>query len=326
MFRVFHYLNEICKEQNFSRAAKNLYLSQPSLSLTIKKFEQDIGIQIFDRSTTPLQLTEAGQVYMDGVRQILAIEKDLETYLDDYVELKTGTLILGAPNMFASYFLPVLISQFLKQFPMIDIQLVEADFSTLYDMTLNGEIDLLLESHPFDETLFKSYPIFREHVLLAVPCSDPINDSLMDYGLSMKDIRSDKHIDPDWPCIPLQHFRNHRFLMMKKGYDMHTRAMRLFHHSGFEPRIFMSLRQLMTAYNMVNQQLGVSFVTDTTVKLSHTGDNIIFYKLDDRENERYVNLTHKLNRYISRSMREFIQMMGELSADDITPPSGSDSP
>ncbi|MEL1136095.1 LysR family transcriptional regulator [Desulfitobacterium sp. THU1] len=318
MFRTLHYINEVNKEQSFSRAAQKLFLSQPSLSLTIIKFEREIGIQIFDRSTNPIQLTEAGKVYMEGIQQILAIENDLATYLDDYKELKTGSLTLGAPHMFSSYLLPALISQFSKSFPGVEIRLVETDFLTLQEMTLNGEIDLLIESNQFDETLFQSYPLFQEHVLLAVPLSDPINEELKDCCLSMQDIRSDLHMRPDWPCISLCSFHSHRFLMLKKGYDMHGRAMRLFRSSGFEPRVFMFLDQLMTVYNMVNQQLAVSFVTDTIVKLSNVGENVVFYKIDDEQTARHINLTHKLNRYVSRPMREFIRMMETISIGGIT--------
>lgn len=317
MFRTLHYIDEVCKEQSFSRAAQKLFLSQSSLSLTIIKFEREIGIKIFDRSTTPIQLTETGKVYMDGVRRILAIESDLEAYLDDCKELKTGSLTLGAPHMFSSYLLPALISRFSQSFPRVEIRLVETDFFTLQDLTLKGEIDLLLESNQFDETLFKNHPLFQEHILLAVPSGCPVNEGLRDYRLNMADIRSDLHLSPDRPCISLATFRHQRFLMVKKGYDMHSRAMNLFRGSGFEPQVFMFLDQLMTVYNMVNQQLGLSFVTDTIVKLSNVGENVAFYKIADGHSTRYINLTHKLNRYVSRPMREFIRMMEELRTGGI---------
>lgn len=318
MFRVLHYINEVYKERSFSRAAKKLYLSQPSLSLTIKKFEREIGIQIFDRSTAPIRLTEAGKVYMDGIQRILAVENDFKAYLDDYKELKTGSLTIGAPHMFSSHLLPTLISQFLMMFPKIEIRLVEADFLSLQDMTLNGEIDLLMESNEFDETLFKSFPLFREQVLLAVPISDPINQMLKDCSLSMEDICSDLHMDSSWPCISLNPFHKHRFLMLEKGHDMHARAMRLCRNSGFEPQVFMVLNQLMTVYSLANQQLGISFVTDTIVKLSNKGKNLVFYKIADEQTIRHINLTHKRNRYVSRPMREFISMMMEITPGGIT--------
>lgn len=317
MFRTLNYLNEVCREQSFSRAAQNLYISQPSLSLTIKKLESEIGIQIFDRCTTPIQLTEAGKVYMEGVRQILAVKANLDTFVDEYNDLKCGLLTLGAPHFFSSYLLPALISQFSAKYPNIEIRLVEADFFTLQGMILSGEIDLLIESHTFDETLFRNYPIIPEHLLLAVPSNDPINERLRGLSLDADAVRKDRHLDASQPSVQLSIFRDHTFLMLHKGNDMHTRAMHLFHVNKIEPRIFIYLNQLLTLFNMVNQQIGVSFVTDTLVKLCCNDQRINFYKIEDDQATRYINLTHKLNRYLTKSMQEFIRMMSEFQIDSI---------
>ncbi len=317
MSRTLDYLNEVYQERSFSRAAQKLCVSQSSVSTTIKKLERKIGIHVFDRSTIPIQLTEAGKVYMEGIRRILAIERDLEAYLDDYKELRTGSLTLGAPHMFSCYLLPALIARFKKQCPMVEIRLVDADFLTLQDMTLNGEVDLLIESQQFDEEQFQNYPLFLEHVMLAVPSSDPVNEQLKAYCLSVEDIRSDRHLDPAWPSISLRAFEKHCFLMVKRGNDMHSRATRLFRSSGIEPQTFMFVDQLITIYSMVNHELGVSFVTDTIVRLSDAGRNVVFYKIDAEHTTRHVNLAHKLNRYVSRAMREFILMMRATSAGGI---------
>jgi len=317
MFRTLNYLDEVCREQSFSRAAQNLYISQPSLSLTIKKLENEIGLQIFDRCTTPIQLTEAGKTYMEGVRQILAVKANLDTFVDEYNDLKCGLLTLGAPHLFSSYLLPALISQFSSIYPKIEIRLVEADFLTLQSMMAGGEIDLLIESHTFDETLFRNYPIIPEHLLLAVPSSDPINARLKGFSLTAKDIRNDRHLDVSQPSVQLSSFRDHTFLMLHKGNDMHTRAMHLFHVNDIEPRVFIYLNQLLTLFNMVNQQIGVSFVTDTLVKLCCKDEKITFYKIEDDQVTRYINLAHKLNRYITKSMQEFIRMMSEFQIGSI---------
>ena len=319
MFRTLRYLNEVYKEQSFSQAAKKLYLSQPSLSLTIKKFERELGIQIFDRSTTPIRLTEAGKVYMEGVQQILAIKNNLDTYLEDYKALKTGSLILGAPQVYASYVLPAFIARFLNKFPDVNVSLEEAGFLTLHEMMLSGEIDLLVAvgGPPLDDPLFKNHTLFEEHILLAVPLCDPINEQLKDYCLSKKNIRADLHIDSAWPPISLNLFQNHSFLMLKKGYEMHSRMMRMFRNSGFEPHVLMILNQLMTIHNMIDQQVGVSFVTDTIVKLSPAGNNVVYYKVEDSQSTRPINLIYKANRYISKPMREFIRMAGEVCDGDI---------
>lgn len=309
MFRTLNYIYEVYQTKSFSKAAQNLFISQPSLSLTIKKFENDIGLIIFDRSTNPIQLTEAGKVYMEGVRKILSIKNDLGNYVDDYNQMRVGKLTIGAPHFFSGFLLPPLIAKFHNSFPNIEIKLVETDFLTLQNMTMSGDIDLIIESNEFDENLYYSYPLFVEHVLIAVPINDPVNDSLKNYSLTKDDIIRNKHLSTSWPSIPMEKLSNHNFLLLEKGHDMHQRATRFFHNSNFEPNIFMSLNQLMTTYNMTNQELGVSFVSDTIVKLTGYSHNILYYKVDDELSIRHINLAYKRNRYVSKPMQEFIEMV-----------------
>lgn len=315
MFRVLKYIDMIYRERSFSRAAQKLHLAQPSLSLTIKKFEQDIGIQIFDRSATPIRLTDAGEVYIRGIQQILSIENDLEAYIDDYNELRTGKLIVGAAHLFASYLLPGMIAQFQKQYPHVEVRLVEGNLNSLYQMLLEGEIDLLIESNDFDEALFCCMNLREEHILLAVPRSDPANEVLADYRLNAEDICRDKHLEENCPAIALSVFKNHRFLSLEKGHDMRERGRQMCRDAGFEPQIGMELNQLMTIYNLVDQQLGVAFVSDTIVKLSPPGRNVLFYCLQGERAARHINLAYKRSRYVSRAMGAFIQLAETLGGE-----------
>ena len=76
MFANMDYVYEVYKEGSFSKAAANLYISQPALSATVKKIEKKIGMPLFDRSTVPVQLTECGKKYMKTAEKIMDIEED----------------------------------------------------------------------------------------------------------------------------------------------------------------------------------------------------------------------------------------------------------
>ena len=318
MFRIFHYLDEVYREQSFSRAAQKLYLSQPSLSLTIKRYENEIGVQIFDRSTTPVKLTEAGEVVMEYIQRILATQRDMEAYLEDYRELRTGDLTLSAAHMFSSYLLPRLTARFLHLCPEIDVKITESDFLSLQQMTLNGDVDLLIESHDFEPSLFQIYPLFEEHILLAVPANDPANAENAACMLRTEDVLQDRHVDCAWPCVALERFREHPFLMLEKGHDMHSRGLRFCRESGFEPKVFMYLNQLTTACNLAAQRLGVTFVSDTTVKLTNLGGELVYYKLPGPNVKRWINMVHKRNRYVSKAAAAFIAMATEFSHQGIS--------
>ena len=83
MFREMRYVYEVYRERSFSRAAQKLYISQPSLSLMIKKAEERVGSPLFDRSTMPIGLTEAGRQYIRAAEQIMEIEGAFQQYISD---------------------------------------------------------------------------------------------------------------------------------------------------------------------------------------------------------------------------------------------------
>ncbi len=95
MFSGMNYVYEVYKEQSFSKAAENLYISQPALSSMIKKIETKIGMPLFDRSTSPIQLTECGKKYIKTAEKIMDLENEFAYYVGNLQELKTGRLSVG---------------------------------------------------------------------------------------------------------------------------------------------------------------------------------------------------------------------------------------
>ena len=105
MFQGMRYVYEVYKEMSFSKAARNLFISQPSLSAAVKKEEAQIGFPIFDRSSNPIQLTDLGKEYIRSIEIIMDVENGFQNYINDMRELKSGSLSIGGTNLFTSYVL-----------------------------------------------------------------------------------------------------------------------------------------------------------------------------------------------------------------------------
>ena len=221
------YIYEVYKEKSFSQAAKNLYLSQPALSASVKKVEKELGITIFDRSTSPIVLTEEGKVYIESIEKIRSIEEEMNNKLSDMVELKSGKIRVSGENFVSSFIMPKIIMEFTKRYPGIEIELVESNSPDLRQLLLNDSIDLLI-AHEFDKDFYKSIPLFEETLLLAVPMNFSVNKGLENYLLTREDIINGKHLYNDCPRAKLSYFEDCPFLMMKKGNDTRRRANVLF--------------------------------------------------------------------------------------------------
>lgn len=305
------YIYEVYKERSFSKAAKNLYVSQPALSAAVKKAETELGITIFDRSSTPMLLTEEGKVYIEYIEKIMHIEEERKNILSDIGELKRGKLTVSGENFVSSFVMPKIILEFNKKYPGVEIELVESNSPDLRQYLLNESIDLLV-AHDFNQALYTSEPLFDETMLLAVPEKFEINKSLCEYILTMEDIENGKHLKSDCPKLKLSKFKQEKFLLLKKGNDSRRRAEILFEEENFKPdKVVIYLDQLITSYNMACAGLGVAFVTDIVVKSSkNTG--CVFYKLSGRSTHRSMAIGYKKNKYRSKAMSAFIETAKEV--------------
>lgn len=311
MFVWKKYVYEVYKERSFTKAAQNLYISQPSLSARIKKIEEIIGEPLFDRSTTLLQLTEVGKVYIEAAEEITQIEQRVENYINDLAGLKTGNLAVGASTLFAAYVVPSLITKFNQKFPDVHIQLIEGNTAELEEMLGSNTLDFVIDNYHYDSILYNKELYCEENILLAVPKHFSVNEELKEYQLSYENIKSKKYLSRKYPAVPLGRFANLPFIMLTQGNDTRTRGDRLCRNVGFKPNIVLEFNQQSTAYMASSTQLGATFISDILVSQLPTFENLVYYKLDGEEAKRKVFFYYKTHKYKTRVMEEFIRMMHE---------------
>ena len=309
MFVWKKYVYEVYKERSFTKAAQNLYISQPSLSARIKKIEEIIGEPLFDRSTTPLQLTEVGKVYIEAAEEITQIEQRVENYINDLAGLKTGNLAVGASTLFAAYVVPSLITQFNQKFPDVHIQLIEGNTAELEEMLGSNALDFVIDNYHYDSILYNKELYCEENILLAVPKHFAVNEELGMYQLSYKNIKNKNYLSRKYPAVPLGRFADLPFIMLTQGNDTRTRGDRLCRNVGFKPNIVLEFNQQSTAYMASSTQLGATFISDILVSQLPTFENLVYYKLDGEEAKRKVFFYYKTHKYKTRVMEEFIRMM-----------------
>ena len=123
MLRYMKYAYAVYEERSFTAAAKKLYISQPALSLTIRKLEEALGYPVFERSGKTVSLTPPGEKYIRAVEKILRIQADLEKELDDMRLLHTGQLRIGCSAVICAGMLPKVLKSFMEKYPGIQVEL-----------------------------------------------------------------------------------------------------------------------------------------------------------------------------------------------------------
>jgi DNA-binding transcriptional LysR family regulator len=311
MFAYKHYVYEVYKQKSFSKAAQNLYISQPSLSARIIKIEEELGMPIFDRSTSHLRLTEFGEYYIKAIEDVTKIEKDIETKINDILSLRMGELCVGASNVFAAYILPPIISEFKDKFPKVNIKLIEGNTTTLEKMLADNDIDLVIDNNHYDGELYDKELYLKEQILLAVPKIFPEYEKTKSYSLSEECIRTGTYKNTDCAAVPLSAFSSAPFIMLTPNNDTRIRGDKMCKDAGFHPDIALEVHQQATAYMISTTNLGATFISDTVVQKIPVHDSIAYYKLDHPAANRAVYFYFKKHKYKTKAMQEFMQLIAQ---------------
>ena len=165
MQQELEYIYAIYKAGSFSKAAENLYITQPALSMSVKKIEASIGMALFDRNTRPLQLTEAGKIYIAAIEKFLELEEDMNNQIHDIHELKSGTLCIGGSHYINAYILPEVMTKYNTLYYGVKLELVEASSALLADMLEDRLIDLTFSCNDELIAKFEHYPAFHDYIL-----------------------------------------------------------------------------------------------------------------------------------------------------------------
>lgn len=306
MEQEMKYIYTVYKVGSFSKAAKELFITQPALSIAVSRIEARIGIPLFDRTKKPLRLTEAGEYYIKKYREIRNLEYELDQQLNDLNSLSSGTLRIGGTHYFNAHVLPPVLVSFANKYPGISLRLIESGSDSLLQMLYDQDVDVTFHCTEKPKDSFIRTPCFRDTLLISVPRS-MIPDSLTDYMLSPYDIQQKKHLKSGCAAIPLSAFSELPFITLTKGNELYGRAHNLFKKSEITPRIKMEVRQLVTAWQLSVAGMGATFIPDFLVDSSN--DTIALFRFSSPLATRTFDLVISDRHYISKAMSAFLDIM-----------------
>lgn len=132
----------VARQKGFNRASKYLRLSQPAISANIKKLEEELGIELFERLGRSIQLTHAGRVVEEYVIRLTGVLTEMQQTIDEIKGLEIGQLRCGAATTVGIYLLPRILVQFKKRFPKVETQLSLEQSRKIEERVLSNELDL----------------------------------------------------------------------------------------------------------------------------------------------------------------------------------------
>lgn len=174
------YIVALDKYRHYVTAAEHCFVSQPNLTMQVKKLEEEIGIRIFDRDKKPLQPTDIGKELITRAQQILRDSRQLKEFVNHEKDSMEGEFTIGIIPTLAPYLLPQFLPLFVKENPNVHLKLRELQTNQIISHLENGIIDIGLLVTPLNESSIKELPVFYEPFLLYLPENHRfINEKLM---------------------------------------------------------------------------------------------------------------------------------------------------
>jgi LysR family hydrogen peroxide-inducible transcriptional activator len=168
------YIVAVARERHFGRAAEACFVSQPTLSVAIKKLEEELDLKIFERGASEVSLTPLGEAVVRQAQQVIEQAAAIKEIAQRGKDPLTGPLRLGIIYTIAPYLLPELVKNAIAMTPQMPLVLQENFTVKLLDMLRTGELDCAIMAEPFPDTGLALAPLYDEPFLVAVPKSHPL--------------------------------------------------------------------------------------------------------------------------------------------------------
>lgn len=252
-----NYIIAIAEEQNLTRAARRLYISQPTLTLYLNRLEAELEVKLFDRTKSPVVLTEAGKYYIEQMKKIAAEEQTLRNDIR-FIANPDQTLVVGIGQVRGHHWLPMILPVFCQNHPGVNVQIVQSNEQYMSDALRTKRIDLVIGDLPASGSDLEIVDLMEEKMFLTahrqfglVPCRKRSKDFLEAF-----------------PEIPSSRLNGLPFIIPQVGNGMYDMYDTIVLGSQIHPSRTIAVSNLNTGFQLACQGLGVQLLSGSVLQMN----------------------------------------------------------
>lgn len=284
------YVLTLAEEKNITRAAQKLYLTQPSLSLSLKALEEELGTPLFTRGRNGLELTYAGSLFCAWAEQTQATFGRLNTKLSDITSGRRQLLKLGVSPHRGDLLLPTILAAFYQQFPNCEVHTVELSTATLRHMLEEDQLDFIVDIPNPDTVTFCNELLLDESIVLAIPRS----------FLS--------RIHPKNGTVDLRDLSSEPFILLPTEQLLGGICHKMCQQKGFLPNLRLECSNVERALSLAAQQLGVTFAPQVFAQQEFCGDQLCYFPVAEVKASRPLCLVYPRSDYQSAPLKAMLDL------------------
>jgi DNA-binding transcriptional LysR family regulator len=294
---IFH---KVAEKKHFTRAAEELYISQPAVSKQVQELEKSLGQPLFMQVGRKIYLTEAGELLFGYTSKIFALSAEAQEVLDELRSLERGHLAVGASTTVGTYLLPELLGQYRARYPHIELFLDIANTEDIQQRLLANKVEIgIIEGNVNHSEL--AYNVWRvdELVLIVSP----------QHPLAQSDVV---------PTLQQVLFEHAAFILREPGSGTREVLEEAIAGRGMPPiRPLMELGSTEAIKQVVRANLGISFVSQHTIQLELRAGLLKQVPLADFQLTRPLSIVYSRQKHVSRAARALLDTVDERSPGDV---------
>ncbi|MBQ6997643.1 MAG: LysR family transcriptional regulator [Oscillospiraceae bacterium] len=293
--RSLKYAIVLSETRNFSQAAQQLGVSQPTFSKQIIALENDLGLKLFDRNKSPLELTPAGEFFIGKAKEMLYTEEQLHKTLEQFKTGENGTLTIGVTPFRSMALMPELVKKVKAKYPGVKVVLHEANAGQLRKDAAEGICDFVILNLPVDDPGLEVTPIMPDTLVLAVP--DNLASALEDPEKAAGG------------TIRLQEAKKLPFVTLGQGQELRQLLERLCAVDGFYPDISAEVVSITTAWAMARAGVGAVLLPLQLAEMESADGKLRLYPLQKGLYSRQPAVVIRRGQYISEYADYAIELL-----------------
>ncbi|MHA6253261.1 LysR substrate-binding domain-containing protein [Oceanobacillus sp. CAU 1775] len=236
-FNELKHFIAIVEHGSFTNAAKNIYVSQPTLSKSIDKLEKKLQLKLLERSTRKITVTDAGKLVYTQAQKILGSTQELHLLLDDLKNIPTGEINIGVPPLIGTLFFSKIAQYFGKSNPGIKLHLVEWGAKRVETLVEEGKVDIGLVVLPVNEEKFNILPFLEDEFMLFTH---------KDHPLAKKE------------SVQMEELKEEDFILFTEEFSLHGLVIHQCEKAGFHPKIAYKSSQWDLMIELIIAELGIT--------------------------------------------------------------------
>lgn len=286
--RQLEYFVEVSKHKSFTQAAECLHVSQPSISNSLHKLEQELGVKLLERSTKNVCLTYKGELFLNRMVEILA---NMNEAICEISESDNGIVKIGLPPMIGAQMFPNVFLGFNQKYSSIEFDVIEKGSVALRTLIETGELELGFIILPDSSECLNMLPLVQDQLVICMQKGHRLSSK---KSIECKDLVDEK------------------FVMLTAEYVHHDMLLNHCLKSNIEPNIIFTSDKVETVKSMVGKGLGISLLMNMYVQDHH---DIVAVPLKSPININ-IGLAWKKGRHLSSECRKVIEFFSDYFKDD----------